>query len=60
MATETGMSQQNITTRIRKGTIAAYLGSGTGAHNKYLIPIFEVERVKAENPDRKAGEVDCG
>ena len=48
LAPRMGVSPQNITTRIRKGTIAAYLVSGRGRKNSYLIPIHEAERVSAE------------
>lgn len=56
----TGLTQQNITTRIRSGTIAAYLAVGAGGRNKYLIPIFEAQRIQAEDPNRKAEEVKRG
>lgn len=50
MGEKAGLSPQAITTRIRTGAIAAYPAAGTGARNKYLIPIFEMERVLAQEP----------
>lgn len=50
MALQCGMSAQAITQRIRRGTIAAYNKAGSGARNDYLIPIFEVQRVMAQDP----------
>ena len=50
MALECGMTQQAITQRIRRGTIAAYHKAGSGARNDYLIPISEVKRVMAQDP----------
>lgn len=42
---KTGLSQQAITTRIRQGSIAAYYAAGAAGRNKYLIPVFEFQRV---------------
>ena len=50
LADRMGVTPQNITTRIRKGTIAAFLVSHRGWKNSYLIPIHEVDRVSAEPP----------
>lgn len=46
LAQAMGISQQAVTSRIRGGSIAAYLGPQ--ARNTYLIPIYEVKRLEAE------------
>ena len=50
MADQIGMTPQAVTMRIRMGSIAAYLASGTGKRNSYLIPVFEAQRVMAQDP----------
>lgn len=50
MSVATGLTPQAITQRIRNGTIAAYLSTGNGARNGYLIPVFEVNRVLNQDP----------
>jgi len=45
LAAKLGVSTQAITSRIRSGTIAAYLKPG-GGRNVYLIPVYESERVE--------------
>ena len=49
LAAEMGQTPQNITHRIRTGTIAAYPAAGTGGRHTYLIPIVEAARVKQES-----------
>jgi hypothetical protein len=48
MGAKLGITQQAVTARIRKGTIAAFLVAGRGLRNSYLIPIHEVDRVMSE------------
>ena len=50
LAMQMGQTPQSITSRIRMGTIAAYPGAGSGRKNVYLIPVFEAERVKEQDP----------
>ncbi len=48
LAAKMGCSEQNITHRIRLGTIAAYPATGTGGRVAYLIPVVEASRVMRE------------
>ncbi len=52
LSPQLGMTPQNITSRIRKGTIAAYPQAGTGGRNKYLIPVVEVKRLMELPPEQ--------
>ena len=48
LAERMGTTQQTVTSRIRKGTIAAHLAAGRGPRNNYMIPIHEAERLAGE------------
>jgi hypothetical protein len=50
MAEKMGLTRQAVTQRIRNGSIAAYPGVGTGGPNTYIIPVFEFQRVMAQEP----------
>lgn len=67
VAEKMGISPQAVTQRIRSGSIAAYLGAGAGGRNKYVIPVFEYERVAAQEvadggprPEKVAAVQDLG